>query len=219
MPSPANFNPLARGYRALEFLAFGGDLERARFCLLDRLADRTSILILGEGDGRCLERLLALAPVARIHCVDASSAMLARARARIAGRRGCERVTFTCADALTLELGEARHDAVITLFFLDCFPDSEAAGLVQRIGRSLRPDARWLWADFALPEKGWARFRARCWLTVLYAFFRWQTGLQTRTLPPAEALIAQAGFRAGETREFQHGLLRSRYFMRHPTRP
>ena len=80
----ANFDPLARLYRALEYLAFGGDLERARFCLLDHLAGRRSILILGEGDGRCLARLLPLAPEARIHCLDASPAMLARAGARIA---------------------------------------------------------------------------------------------------------------------------------------
>ena len=64
----SGFDRLARSYRTLELLAFGRDLERARFAWLPALADRKSILVLGEGDGRCLARLAALAPAARIHC-------------------------------------------------------------------------------------------------------------------------------------------------------
>ncbi len=87
MPAAANFDRLARIYRALEFLAFGGALERARFCFLDRLGGCDDILVLGEGDGRCLERLVGLAPHARIRCVDSSPAMLAVAAARVARPR------------------------------------------------------------------------------------------------------------------------------------
>ena len=216
--SAARFDPLARVYHALEVLAFGGDLARARFQFLDQLADRRSILILGEGDGRCLARLLPLAPAARIHCVDASPAMLARAAARIAGQPGRERVTWECADALTVEFPAAQYDAVITLFFLDCFDRSSATGLVTRIRTALQPGAVWLFADFVLPERGLARLRARVWLAVLYAFFRWQTGLRTRALPPSEELIRQAGFDSRQFRDFQWGFLRSSLF-KAQTRP
>jgi ubiquinone/menaquinone biosynthesis C-methylase UbiE len=212
--SAARFDPLARVYHALEILAFGGDLARARFQFLDQLAGRRSILILGEGDGRCLARLLPLAPAARIHCVDASPAMLARAAARIAGQPGRERVTWECADALAVNLPAAHYDAVITLFFLDCFDSGPAAGLVTRIQAALQPGAVWLFADFVLPERGLARLRARVWLTVLYAFFRWSTGLRTRELPPSESLILTAGFRRQSVVDFQHGLLRSALFNR-----
>ncbi|MDB6167860.1 MAG: SAM-dependent methlyltransferase [Verrucomicrobia bacterium] len=209
----ANFDPLARVYRALEIVAFGGDLERARFCLLPRLAGCRSILILGEGDGRCAERLLTVAPSARIHCVDSSPAMIAQAKARVAGKGGGERVTFECADVLGREFPVAGHDAVVTLFFLDCFEPEQAEAVVGRIAAALQPGARWLFADFVRPEKGLARLRARLWLAVLYAFFRWQTGLRVRALPPSEMLIEKAGFEGIAAATFQHGLLRTRLFV------
>ncbi len=209
----ANFDSVARAYRALEHLALGGDLERTRFSLLDRLAGRRSILILGEGDGRCLARLLPLVPGARIHCLDASPAMLALARARIAGTTDAHRVTLECADVLTYAFPPARYDAVITLFLLDCFEPAQAADLVTRIQAALQPGAGWLFADFRMPERGLARIRAQAWLALLYAFFRWQTGLRTRALPPSEELIRQAGFRCAASQDFQWGLLRSSWFV------
>jgi ubiquinone/menaquinone biosynthesis C-methylase UbiE len=212
--SAANFDRLARVYRLLEFIAFGRDLERARFCFLDRLADCRSILVLGEGDGRCVARLAQLAPAAKIHCVDASPAMIARAALRAAAAGAENRVTFSCADATRMNFPAANYDAVVTFFFLDCFDAATAARVIDKIGAALRPNALWLHADFALPERGLARWRAQAWLAVLYAFFRWQTGLRTRALPPAETLICAQGFAPESTRSFQAGLLRSALFRR-----
>jgi len=209
-----NFDPLARCYRALEFLAFGGDLERARFCLLDHLADRKSILVLGEGDGRALAQLVTIAPQARIHSLDLSPALIAKAKARIADTPAAGRVTFECADAATHDFPPGKYDAVVTLFFLDCFNAPQAAAVVDRIATALQPNAGWLFGDFVLPPSGFARWRARIWVAVLYAFFRWSTGIQTRSLPPSEALITAAGFQRETMLEFQHGLLRSAWFRR-----
>ncbi len=214
MAAPANFDRLARIYRPLEYLAFGRSLERARFCLLDRLADRRSILVLGEGDGRCLERLVGAAPAARIHCLDASRAMLKRASARIAATEARSRVSLEQADLLAAELRPDRYDAAVTLFFLDCFTADQAAGIVGRVSASLRPGSPWLWADFAVPPRGLARLWGQGVLAVLYAFFRWQTGIPARKLPPAEDLIARAGFAPEALREFQFGLIRTRLFRR-----
>jgi ubiquinone/menaquinone biosynthesis C-methylase UbiE len=211
-PPPPNFDRLAGGYRALEFLAFGRDLERARTAYVDRLAGCRDILVLGEGDGRYLARLVQVAPAARIHCVDASAAMLARASARLSGTAARDRVTFEHTDAFSLRLAPERYDAVVTLFFLDCFPADQVAVLIDRVKTGLRPDARWAWADFAVPPRGWARWRAQATLPLLYAFFRWQTGLAARELPPAEEMLQGAGFRREAACEFQGGLLRSALF-------
>ena len=176
--------------------------------------DLRSILILGEGDGRCLERLVRIAPHARIHCLDASAAMLAKARARIA-RLGAEaRITFQQADARTAALPELTYDAVVTLFFLDCFTPEELGPLVDRIARSLQPGAAWLFADFAIPLRGWTRWRARLWLTLLYGFFRWRTNLGARQLPPSEPRIAAVGFVESAATVRQAGLLRTALFKR-----
>ena len=132
-----NFDRLARIYRGLEFVAFGRDLERARFEFLARVAAARSILILGEGDGRCLARLVAAAPRARIHCVDSSPAMLARAAARLDNPADRQRVTFECADVLKLDFPRAAFDAAITFFFLDCFAADVAAEVVRKIADAL----------------------------------------------------------------------------------
>ena len=211
-PRGASFDRLAGLYRPLEFLAFGGDLERARFHFLPRLHDCRDILVLGEGDGRCLAQLVQAAPLARIHCIDASAAMLARAEARIAGTEAHARVTFECRDIMAARLTPATYDAVVTLFFLDCFTTPQAEHIVAQVQAALRPDARWLFADFALPPRGFARWRARAWLAVLYTFFRWETGLPARALPPSEELIRGAGFEPEASRELQGGLLRSVIF-------
>jgi ubiquinone/menaquinone biosynthesis C-methylase UbiE len=212
-PRPPDFDRLARVYRTLEVLAFGRDLERARFCFLGELRGCRDILLLGEGDGRCLARVAAAAPAARIHCIDASAAMLARAAARL--RHGDRwRVTFERADLLSRTFEAERYDAVATFFVLDCFTGDQAASIVDRVAPGLREDGRWLFADFVLPAGGIGRWRARAWLAVMYAFFRWETGIQARALPPSEALIQRAGFERGAVREHQRGFVRSAVFGR-----
>lgn len=211
-----SFDRLARGYRLLEYLAFGRELERARFAFIDRIADRRDILLLGEGDGRFAARLAALAPDARLVCVDSSPAMIGRAARRMADSGARGRVSFTCADLLSYCPEPARYDAVVTLFFLDCFDGAGVASIISRVAPSLQPGAPWLFADFMLPESGIARARARAWLAILYTFFRWETGLRVSSLPPSEFLLEQAGWQRVACRDYQWGLIRSAVFNRRP---
>jgi SAM-dependent methyltransferase len=210
--SSPGFDRLARWYRALEILAFGADLERARFEFLGRLAGCREILVLGEGDGRCAERLAALAPQASLLCIDSSPGMIRRASARISGAGATGRVRFSCADARTLDFAPGKFDAVVTLFFLDCFSHAEVEALVARISASLRPGSLWLFSDFREPEGGLARLRAKAWIKLLYLFFRWETDIGARELPPSEAILAAAGWRVIACRDRQRGLLRSAVF-------
>jgi ubiquinone/menaquinone biosynthesis C-methylase UbiE len=208
------FDRLARWYRALEFIAFGGDLERARFAFLERLSDRTSILLLGEGDGRCAARLVTVAPKATIVCVDSSRGMIERASQRVKEAGGEERVTFRCADVRSFAPQPGQFDAVATLFFLDCFGEDDVASIVSRTSAGLRPGAVWIFADFALPPRGLARARARIWLALLYACFRWETALAASSLPPSEQILETAGWKREESVELQRGLIRSCVFRR-----
>jgi SAM-dependent methyltransferase len=208
-----SFDRVARIYRVLEYAAFGRALETARFRYLDRLEACRDILIVGEGDGRVLQRLLALAPGASIRCIDSSAAMLARAAARLdpAVRR---RVSFERADVRTAMIGSSDYDAVVTMFVLDCFSREEVAGLVGRLAAGLRPNGLWLYADFSIPPSGWRRLRARLWVTFLYAFFRWRTGLAVRELPPSEEILRAAGLSVVEATTLQRGLLRTAVYAR-----
>ena len=209
----ANFDSVARVYRWLEYAAFGRLLERARFTHLARLADRREILLLGDGDGRALQRILTAAPSSRIVSVDASKAMLALAARRVP-RADQHRVTFVHADARTLDLPPGAHDAVVTQFFLDCFTASELTSLVERIAHATDRGSLWLYTDFALPERGIQRVVARVIIAALYWFFRWRTGLSVRNLPPSEQAIGNAGFRPIDEATFAAGLIRSVVFQK-----
>jgi hypothetical protein len=208
------FDRLAFAYRALEFAAFGRDLERARFAFLNRLSGCREILLVGEGDGRCAERLALLVPQAHIHCVDSSAGMIARALRRPGLEAASGRVTFQCADVRSFSPEPGRFDAVATLFFLDCFDAAGVASIVARLEASLRPGALWLFADFVLPAKGAARLRARIWIGILYAFFRVAAGLRVSSLPPSEDLLSRAGWTRRESEDFQWGLIRSAVYAR-----
>jgi len=208
------YRGLARIYRSLEYLAFGRDLERARFTFLDQLRECESILILGEGDGRCLARLIKIAPRARIQCVDRSVAMLERAARRLSSDTDRRRVTFREADALENDFSAEHYDAVLTLFFLDCFSPENVEILVQHLLPRLTPRAKWLFADFDIPENrgAFAKVRARFWLVILITFFRWQTQHAPKSLPPSEAILRRAGLALVAEKTFQFGLVRSAVF-------
>ncbi len=211
--SRVSFDRLARVYGWLEWIAFGRDLERARFAHLASLTDARRILVIGDGDGRCLARILELAPAATVDAIDTSSRMLERAASRL-DSEARRRVTFRQADVTTFAPAD-RYDAVTTMFVIDCLTEDEARDVIERIGSSVVTGGTWLWADFVEPPSGWRRVRARLWLGLLYRFFGLATGLAVRRVPPAEALFEAAGFTAASTLELQHGLIRSvRYTVR-----
>lgn len=209
-----SFDTLAPVYRTLEYTLFGRELDRARSCLDPELEACRSVLDLGEGDGRWLAGFLRRVPDARVTCVDASRAMLARAalRARAAGAEA--RVRFVHADARSFDPGDARYDAVVTCFFLDCFTDAQLLPLVERLDAALTRDARWLYADFAVPTGRRAARCARALLRVLYAFFRLTTGIRANALPGVERALAVRGWTPRSVREHRGGLLRTIVFER-----
>lgn len=209
----ANFDSLAKAYQYLELSSFGVALERARFAHIKQLAGCQNILLLGDGDGRFLKRLLKAAPGSRIRSIDASAEMLRVAEARLPPADRA-RVTFECADALAADLPALAYDGVATMFFLDCFTDEEAAGIVQRIARSLQPGGMWLFADFAVPARGVPRVIGHALTGALYAFFRWRTGISARHLPDSERLITNTGLSPIAKTSSVFGVLRSVAFRR-----
>lgn len=209
------FDRVAGIYRLLEHVAFGRTLQRARTAHLDVLRGCGDILVIGDGDGRCLEAIVAMAPDAHVTAIDASGAMLARARRRIAAAGAADRVTFRRADVRRAGSWPLDHyDAIVTMFVLDCFTAGDVEAIVAALARGVRPDGLWLFADFAIPDRGWRRLHARLVVGLLYAFFRWTTGIEARSLPPAEATLVAQGFSPAGLREYRGGLIRSVWFRR-----
>ncbi len=201
-----NFDRLAPHYDWLEALTAGRSLQRVRTAWLPELRDRSRILSAGEGHGRFAAACATSFPAAELTCVEASAPMIRRAQRRLRGLPA--RVRWHEGDLLSWS-PDGTYDAVVTCFFLDCFPPTSLAQVVKKLAGCAREDAVWLVADFALPERGPARWRARAIHAVMYEFFHRAVALPARRLVPPDDLLRAHGFRLDHRREFDWGLLRA----------
>lgn len=200
-----NCDPLAPWYRWLEYIAFGGALQSRRVAFLSDVANARRALVLGDGDGRFLVRLLEQNRGVSVDYIDLSSRMLGLAR----HRAGTGRVVYHHADALTIQLPECEYDLICTHFFLDCLDDANAAALVARVSAATVPKSRWLISEFR-QQTFWARAIVRA----LYVFFQLTTGLKTTTLPDYHPLLMRAGFHLQRSERAGFGLLVSELWAR-----
>jgi len=203
-PAP-DFDPLARIYRAMEYLTFGPALWRCRCAFLSEMGSAENALVIGDGDGRFARRLLDVNRRIQIDAVDLSRAMLESLRAK-AGPRA-DRVSAYRADARIWEPPRADYDMIVTHFCLDCFTTGEVDALARRLRSRVKPAARWVVSEFAIPERRLARLVAGPLICALYFAFRLLTGLGVDRLPDHRAALARAGFALERERRSLKGLL------------
>ena len=213
-----SFDRLAPHYRWMEWLLAGGKLQRCRTAFIRQIPAPRHVLMLGEGNGRCLVELLRAHPAASIVCVDASARMLSCAHARVRAHGfGEARIEFIHADVLCWQPPVEQFDLLVSHFFLDCFTAEQLAALVPRLAAAAAPDARWLLADFSEPPSGLAKWRARWILRAMYFFFRRVAGLSASHLTPPDAFLERGGFSLCERRLSEWGLLHSDVWRRAAT--
>lgn len=212
-----SFERLAPHYTWMERVLAGPRLQRCRLTWLETLASCDDILIAGVGHGHFLQRCARRFPHARITSVDASPTMLqhARRRARLA-RPQLAGLTFIRAELPAWQPPEASFDAIVTPFFLDCFPPDELAEVVATLARGARAKAQWLVADFAVPARGLARVRARAVHALMYGFFRRVAHVRARRVTCPDSLLAAAGFSLAGRKFSEWGLLQADWWTRNP---
>ena len=201
----ANFDRIARPYRWLEYCSFGPMLERCRFHRVPQLTAARQALVLGDGDGRFLARLLRDNPYLKAHAVDQSFAMQSLLLARVAAAGATDRVTTQQADARTFQ-PQGAYDLVTTHFFLDCFTEEELQVILVKIRPHMSQDAIWVVSEFSIPA-GLAGYPAKLIVTMLYAAFRFTTGLKVRSLPKYADVFTERGLVLYERKTFLAGLL------------
>ncbi len=214
-----SFDRLAPHYRWMEWVLAGDKLQRCRRAFLNIIPSPEEALLVGEGNGRFLSELIRAHPRTRITCVDASAAMLERARQRVSAQASLRSagVEFIHADALEWSPPPGRFNLIVTHFFLDCFRPEQLGPLLARLARAATPEADWLVADFSEPAAGWKRWRARVILLAMYLFFRRVTDLPATAITSPDAWLADSGFVLRERRSYDWGLLRSDLWTRRTT--
>ena len=202
-----NFDLVARAYRWLEYLSFGPWLARCRRAQLPHLAGARRALLLGDGDGRFLVRLLEVNPALQADVVDSSQSMLTLLQRRI---RLYHRATIHLhhADLLAWE-PSGEYDLIVSHFFLDCLFPGQMEQVFDRVLPHARPGAQWVISEFAVPRNPIAGLLARGIIAFLYRAFGWLTGLRVRTLPSYPAALDRRGLVLSQHRRFLAGLLRS----------
>jgi SAM-dependent methyltransferase len=210
------FDRLAWCYAGLEHLAFGSRLQACRTASLDVLDSPCRVLVLGEGDGRFVAALRRRWPGADVLVVDASAAMVARARRRLTDAGDLGRVTFVVADALEVELDAGPFDVVVANFFVDCFDPATQARVLDRIEGWMAPGGTLLLGEF-VPARS---RRARMWECLLarpmHAFFRAAAGISARALQDVPAALRARGLVATSVTESLGGFLQASVWRRAP---
>jgi ubiquinone/menaquinone biosynthesis C-methylase UbiE len=205
-----SFDRLAPHYTWMERVLAGPRLQRCRIAWLESLVGCERILIVGVGHGHFLRRCAQRFPRARITAVDASVGMLQHARRGAEGAGlAMERLEFVHAALPAWQPAPGAFDAIVTHFFLDCFSPEELTQVVNVLARAARPEARWLLADFAVPERGWRRGRARVMHAMMYAFFRTVTKIHARCVTEPAPYLEQRGFTLVGRKSSEWGLLRT----------
>jgi SAM-dependent methyltransferase len=211
MPRPPNFDRVARIYRWAEYLSLGPLLQRTRTQLLPHVAHCRRALLLGDGDGRFLARLLQQNPHLHALAVDTSAAMLHLLRQRCAA--SAERVETQHGSALDAT-PLAGTDLIVTHFFLDCLTQLEVDQLAARLTAQTAPGTLWLLSDFAVPQHRALKPLAALYIRALYLAFRILTGLRTTHLPNIQAALSAAGFQRIHAHQRIFGLLYTELWQR-----
>jgi ubiquinone/menaquinone biosynthesis C-methylase UbiE len=209
-----NFDRVAPFYEALETIAYGHALQRARIRWLRAIPSPGRALILGEGNGRFVSELLKAHPGVKIDCVDASAAMLKLVKRRLGEASGVgSGMRFLQRDIREWTPVDS-YDLIVTHFVLDCFEASEVKVVVEKLARVATRDATWLLADFTVPQSALARMQAKVWLRAMYFFFRVTAGLRTSELIDPTGDLSAQGF-ARRSREVSRlGMLKSEMWSR-----
>ncbi len=209
-PLPTGFDAVAWCYDVLAGLVFGPALKKAQRAALAGLpAGAPRVLVLGGGTGWVLTEVLRLRPQATVLYLEASTRMLARARARLHREmpQAGARVAFRHGTQAML-LPHERFEALVTFFVLDCISASEITRALAQLRAAMRLGAVWLLADFRPAHRGWRRVL----LGLMYAFFRLTTGLRARALPDLHPALARLGLHPKRTADYFGGAIEATVF-------
>ena len=216
MPPPSpNFDRVARVYRWAEYLTLGPLLQRTRTHFLPQVAHCRCALVLGDGDGRFLIRLLQQNRGLQAVAIDTSATML-----QLLAQR-CHRAQSNDTTRLRTHHGSALNattakdtDLIVTHFFLDCLTQPELDTLATNLAAPVAPGTLWLLSDFAYPVQPILKPIAALYIRALYLAFRVLTGLRVTRLPYPQSALTRAGFSRLARQESLGGLLYTELWQR-----
>jgi demethylphylloquinol methyltransferase len=184
---PDRYRLVGPVYDGLTWLASGPAIHRTREAMLHDLPAGSRALFAGVGHGR--DAAFASRRGAHVTVVDTSATMLARCRARLAGRDA----TILHDDIRALVADDA-FDVVVANFFLNVFDLATARAVLAHLVTLTRPGGAVVVGDFAAPSpRGWLQTIQRLHWGFALRTFRLLAGNAVRPLVDVADLLREAG--------------------------
>jgi SAM-dependent methyltransferase len=207
-----DYSRIASTYEWLERATFGKKLQCARTAYLDRLVNSlpttANVLIIGDGDGRFLEALLARFPTLSIDYVEPSPAMMALAKKRVACDARVHWINKTiqewCSNNPSVP-DSKQYDLIVTHFVLDSIHPCELTQLTQNVRTRMAPDGRWLLADFDSTVSTLASYI----VAGMYVFFYFIAGVRWQKLKKFNPLFESQQLHLHDQKEWMGRLIYS----------
>ena len=203
------FNRVANSYQWMEKIVFRNDLEKARNFHVSLVRDAESILLLGDGDGKFLEKIFEIGTDAQILSVDSSSEMIRLSQSKI-HKTGLD-VRYVCQDLKYFEFTENfKPDLIFAHFFLDCFTENEVILIVNRLSKWCPKSTKLVISDFFLPRKGSFSGIYRNILTyIMIRFFRLFCRISAKKLPNIPKIMRSTGWTCTAHKSLKDGFINS----------
>jgi len=192
----ANYNNSAWFYDRLSRMVYGRALINAQVYLLRFISPGSAVLIVGGGTGWVLEELTRIhTGELKITYVEVAADMMSLSKKR---NIGTNQVIFIN-DAIENVTLKADFDVIITPFLFDNFTSDTLQKVFNHIHTLLlKPDGKWLNADFQLTGKWWQNVL----LKSMFLFFKMLCNIEASQLPDIERQFKAYDYKAIEQQTF-----------------
>jgi ubiquinone/menaquinone biosynthesis C-methylase UbiE len=195
-----DFDRIAFAYDRLTKLVFGNAIIDSQKFFLNGIPKGSSVLILGGGTGWILTELYKAKKNVSVCYIDASENMLAKAKERFSQSL---QIQFILGTENDIPLNQ-KFDCVITNFYLDLFTEESIQAALEKIKRSIVPNAQWIATDFV--ENSWWH---SLMLKSMYFFFRMISNIESQKLPEWNKAIQTIGGTQVDSRNFYSGFIQT----------
>lgn len=203
-----DFNLIAPLYDIIAHITFAGRIQRAQEQLIPTLQNTQKLLLIGGGTGKILESILTRYPQLSIIYLEASSAMIHRAQARLNEAQNARVLWLHDTHerlyqepTLLLDV-----DAIFTCFFLDVLSPQEAhdfmGWITKQLSQNHRTGSLWLIADF-YPHQGWKGAIIR----LMYLIFKVITRLDNQILIDYTRIAYELGWKRQSKMDFAYQMI------------
>ncbi|GEM_PF-101481 len=214
-----SFDRIAPVYDKLSYLAFRGSVTRAQRYFLSTIPPQSNVLIVGGGNGDILIDLLERVVPAHITYVEASVAMMHRAKRKITGYRqtnsNLSLPTITFIQGTERDVDSTKmYQVAITNFVLDMYQGSSLDGMMQRIDSLLSEDAVWLFTDFRYSSRLMNRIWQKPLAQFMYIFFHFTANISVQALPNYDSHFRKVGWDEKQHQSFFGDFISSNIYTR-----